>query len=112
MGRWSHYDGRFAPWLADEIVPSETALMDDVVVGSGEVFQSQLWRMHCHRFLTGLSLRQCGGSGMSMMLDGTTSAAAPCYSNGCFWRQDRTGMTRSACNQNHIIALHQAAAIA
>ena len=43
------------------------------------LFESQLSRMNCHRFSTGLSSEQRGGSGMSVMLEGTTSVFEPCY---------------------------------
>jgi hypothetical protein len=82
----SHSDGHDAPWLADEVVPGEAAVVDDVVVGfdpkGGEaniLFDSQLSRMNCHRFSTGLSSGHRGGSGNRVMLGGTTNAAEPCH---------------------------------
>jgi hypothetical protein len=33
MWRLAHFDGHNAPWLADEIVPSEAAVVDDFLVG-------------------------------------------------------------------------------
>lgn len=42
-------------------------------------FDSQLSRMNCQTFSTGLSSGHLGGSGMRVMLGGTTSSADPCH---------------------------------
>ena len=43
-------------------------------------FDSQLSRMNCQTFSTGLSSGHLGGSGMSVIFGGTTSSADPCHS--------------------------------
>ena len=82
----AHADGHDTPRLIDEVVPGEAAVVDDVVVGfdpkGGEaniLFDSQLSRMNCQTFSTGLSSGHRGGSGNRVMLDGTTSSAEPCH---------------------------------
>ena len=82
MRPFPHADGHDAPWLADEVVPGEAAVVDDVVVGfdpkGGEaniLLESQLSRINCQTFSTGLSSGQRGGSGNRVMLGGTTSSA-------------------------------------
>jgi hypothetical protein len=42
-------------------------------------FESQLSRMNCQTFSTGLSSGHLGGSGIKVMLGGTTSSADPCH---------------------------------
>ena len=42
-------------------------------------FDSQLSRMNCQMFSTGLSSGHLGGSGMRVILAGTTSSAEPCH---------------------------------
>jgi len=41
--------------------------------------ESQFSRMNCQTFSTGFSSGHLGGSGIRVMLDGTTSSAEPCH---------------------------------
>lgn len=45
-------------------------------------FDSQLSRMNCQTFSTGVSSGHLGVSGISVMLGGTTSSADPCHPAG------------------------------
>ena len=82
MGPLAQSDGHDAPRLIGEAVPCEAAMVEDIVVGfdpkGGEAnmrFDSQLSRMNCQTFSTGLSSGHFAGSGSSVMLAGMTSPA-------------------------------------
>ena len=50
-------------------------MVKDVVVGSKNALESQLSRMNCQMFSTGLSSGDLDGSGIRVMLSGMSSLA-------------------------------------
>ena len=71
-------DGHDAPWLIDELVPCLTAVVDEIVVGVKTRLESQLSRMNCQTFSTGLSSGDFGGMAMIVMFGGTIRCVDMC----------------------------------
>ena len=82
-----HADGHDAPWLIDEVVPGEAAVVDDVIVGFEDAVRQPVVTHELpdvldrpfDRLRRALSSGHLGGSGKRVMLDGTTSSAEPCH---------------------------------
>jgi hypothetical protein len=75
MGPIAHADGHDRPGSIDELIPSFAAVVDDVVVGCEDAVDSQLSRMNCPTFSTGLISGERGGNRTMVMLSGTSSLA-------------------------------------
>ena len=72
-------NGHDPPRLVDELVPCLAAVVDEIVVGLKTRFESQLSRMNCQMFSTGLSSGDFGGMGRIVMLAGMTNLADRCH---------------------------------
>jgi hypothetical protein len=59
--------GHDPPGLIGEPVPSLAAMVDEIDVGFEDAFESQLSRMNCQTFSTGLSSGRLGGKAMMAM---------------------------------------------
>src|SRR3984957_3010813 len=59
--------------LSDELSPSGACGVDDRVVVSKTVFESQFWRRYCQTFSTGFSSGAREGRKIGVMLSGTSS---------------------------------------
>jgi len=70
--------GHDAPRLIGVSVPGEAAMIEDVVLGFEDGFDSQSSRMNRQTSSTGLSSGHLGGSGSSVMLAGMTRPAERC----------------------------------
>src|SRR3984885_6663489 len=73
MGPIAKAYGHDPPGLIDEVVPSLAAMVDDVVAGFEDRFESQLSRRNCQTFSCGLSSGHFAGNGIKVMLGGMTS---------------------------------------
>ncbi|VWX49309.1 hypothetical protein NOVOSPHI9U_200024 [Novosphingobium sp. 9U] len=73
-------EGHHPPWLIDEPVPGEAAVVDDVVVGFEDAVRQPVFAHELPHVLDRVSSRHLGGSGISVMLGGTTGSADPCHS--------------------------------
>ena len=72
-------DGHDCPRLVDEAVPGKAAVIDDVVIGLEDAIgEPVVSRMNCQMFSTGLSSGDFGGSGIKVILSGTSSLAERC----------------------------------
>ena len=78
MGPIAKADGHDPPGLIDEVVPSLAAMVDDIVVGFEDWFESQLSRRNCQTFSCGLSSGHFAGNGIKVMLGGMTSRPDRC----------------------------------
>ena len=72
-------DGHDPPRLVNEPVPCLAALVDEIVVGFEDQLESQLSRMHCQTFSTGLSSGDFGGRAMMAMFGGMTRRVDMCH---------------------------------
>ena len=79
MSPLAHAEGHNPPRLIDEPVPGEAAMVDDVVVGFEDAVRQPVVAHELPDVLDGLSSGHLGGSGISVMLGGTTSSADPCH---------------------------------
>jgi len=71
-------DAHDGPWLIDEAVPGEAALVEDIVAGFEDAVRQPVSRLNCQTFSTGLRSGHFGGSGSRVMLAGMTSPAERC----------------------------------
>ena len=78
-------------------VPGIAAVIDDVVEGFEDLFDSQFCRMNCQIFSCGLSSGARGGSGMSERLAGTLRSLAPAAPAGLVEDKDGVGTSADPC---------------
>src|SRR6516164_7246531 len=79
MGPISHSDGCDPFRVGDEFAPRFACSVDDGVVVSKTVFESQFWRRYCQTFSTGFSSGARDGRKIGVMLSGTLSLLVMCH---------------------------------
>src|SRR5215204_3518276 len=78
MGPVSEADGHDEPGLVDELVPSVTAVINNLLVGTQDPVGEPVVAHDCQTFSTGFNSGDRGGSGRSVMLAGTFSLGETC----------------------------------
>ena len=79
MGPPARSDRHDEPRAFNQFVPVEAAMVEDIIVVGENPVESQLSRMYCQMFSTGLSSGDLDGRGTSVMFSGTPSFAVTCH---------------------------------